>query len=64
MIQKYTASARPQPSSILHNGVEMRRQYTRAAMKQAMQFVARKLHIANRKAAAVAQEMPQVQGGV
>ncbi len=64
MIQKHTASVRPLPSSILHNGVEMRRQYTRAAARQAMQFISRKLRIANRKAVAVAQDMPQVQGGV
>ena len=64
MMQKYSASVRPQPSSILHNGVEMRRQYTRAATKQVVQFIGRKLRIANRKAVAAAQDMPQVQGGV
>jgi len=29
-----------------------------------MQFIGRKLRIANRKAVAAAQDMPQVQGGV
>ncbi|WP_303290477.1 hypothetical protein [Marinobacter sp. SS5-14b] len=64
MIQKHTASVSTLPSSILHNGVEMRSQYTRAAVKQGIQFISRKLRIANRKAAAVAQDLPQVQGGV
>lgn len=64
MIHKHTASVRPLPSSILQNGVEMRRQYTRAAAKQVVQFIGRKLRIVNRKAVAAAQDMPQIQGGV
>ncbi|WP_372965819.1 hypothetical protein [Marinobacter sp.] len=64
MIHEQNVSIRPQPSSILHNGVELRREYTRAAVKQGLQFLGRKLRIANRKATAVVQDMPQAQGGV
>jgi len=63
MTQKHIATVNPLPSSILHNSAEVRRQYTRTAVKQAAQFISRKVRIFNRKAAVVAQDMPQVQGG-
>ncbi|PSF09681.1 hypothetical protein C7H09_07570 [Marinobacter fuscus] len=63
MNQEHIATVNPLPSTILHNSAEVRRQYTRAAAKQAMQFFRRKVRIFNRKAAVVAQEIPQVQGG-
>lgn len=64
MTQNHIATVKPLPSSILHNSTEVRRQYTRAAARQAMQFISRKVRIFNRKAVAVAQDMPpQVQGG-
>ena len=63
MTETFVTTTRPLPSSILHNSTEVRRQYTRAAARQAMQFISRKVRIFNRKAVAVAQDMPQVQGG-
>jgi len=63
MIHTHTASTRPLPSTILQNGVELRRQYTRAAAKRAVQFIHRKLR-SGAKAATAATEMPQVQRGV
>jgi len=63
MTQQHNATVQPLPSSILHNSAEVRRQYTRAAAKQAAQFISRKVRMFKRKAAAVAQDMPQPQGG-
>jgi len=63
MTQNHIATVQPLPSSILHNSVEVRRQYTRAAAKQAVQVISRKVSLFKRKAAAVAQDMPQAQGG-
>ncbi len=63
MTQIHTATVNPLPSSILHNSAEVRRQYTRAASKQAVQFVARKLRSWKRKAGSVAPDMTQMQGG-
>ncbi|GGC58867.1 hypothetical protein [Marinobacter halophilus] len=63
MTQNHIATVNPLPSSILHNSTEVRRQYTRAAAKQAMQFVSRKVRVLNRKAVAATQDFPQVQGG-
>jgi len=63
MTHTHNATVQPLPSSILHNSVEVRRQYTRAAAKQAVQFISRKVSIFKRKAAAVAQDIPQAQGG-
>ncbi len=63
MTKSHIATVNPLPSSILHNSTEVRRQYTRAAAQQAMQFFSRKVRIFNRKAAAVAQDMPKLQGG-
>jgi len=64
MTQKHIATVNPLPSTILHNSAEVRRQYNRAAAKQAVQFISRKVRIFNRKAAEVAHDMPQMQGGV
>lgn len=64
MIHQRNVSVRPQPSGILHNGVEMRREYTRAAFKLGLQFLSRKLRKANRQAVAAVQDLPQAQGGV
>ncbi len=63
MTHNHIATVQPLPSSILHNSVEVRRQYTRVAAKQAVQFISRKVTVFKRKAAAVAQDMPQAQGG-
>lgn len=63
MTQNHIATVNPLPSSILHNNAEVRRQYTRAAAKQAMQFVSRKIRNLNRKTAAVATDLGQMQGG-
>ena len=63
MTQTHNATVNPLPSSILHNSDEVRRQYTRAAAKQAVQFISRKMRSFNRKAANVASDMPQMQGG-
>lgn len=52
MTQNHIATVKPLPSSILHNSTEVRRQYTRAAARQAMQFISRKVRIFNRKAVA------------
>ncbi|GGE55921.1 hypothetical protein GCM10011533_05530 [Streptosporangium jomthongense] len=62
MAQKHIATVHPLPSSVLHNSVEVRSQYTRAAAKMATQFVSRKLRSFNRKTAAVT-DVAQVQGG-
>ncbi len=61
MTQNHIATVNPLPSSILHNSTEVRRQYTRNAAKQAMQFISRKVRVFNRKAAEVAQEISPVQ---
>lgn len=63
MTQNHIATVNPLPSSILHNSTEVRRQYTRAAAKQAVQFFSRKMRSFNRKAATVAPDMSQMQGG-
>lgn len=63
MTQNHIATVNPLPSSILHNSTEARRQYTRAAAKQAMQFISRKVRVFHRKAATATQDFPQVQGG-
>ena len=63
MTQNHIATVNPLPSSILHNSADVRRQYTRAAAKQAVQFFSRKMRSFNRKAANVAPDMSQMQGG-
>jgi len=63
MTQSHNATVKPLPSSILHNSTGVRRQYTRAAAKQAMQFISHKVRLFNRKAVAAARDVPQAQGG-
>lgn len=63
MATKPVATVHVLPSSILHNGGHMRSQYTRAASRQAVQVIARKIRSWNRRAAEVASDMPQIQGG-
>nr|WP_297399844.1 hypothetical protein [uncultured Marinobacter sp.] len=63
MTQSHIATVHPLPSSILHNSVEVRRQHTRAAAKQAVQFISRKMRSFNRKTATVAPDFTQMQGG-
>ena len=63
MTQNHIATVNPLPSSILHNGTEVRRQHTRAAARKLAGFLRRKIRRINRKATEVAQDMPQVQGG-
>ena len=63
MTQDHIATVHPLPSSILHNSTEVRRQHTRAAVQQFTGMVRRKLRSLNRKAAQVAPDMTQVQGG-
>ena len=43
MTQSHNVSHQPLPSSILHNGNDVRRQYTRAAAQHAYQIINRKL---------------------
>ena len=43
MTQIHNVSHQPLPSSILHNGNDVRRQYTRAAAQQAVQMIRRKI---------------------
>lgn len=63
MTQMHNANVQPLPSTILHNSAEVRRQYTRAASRQAVQFISRKIRSWNRKAGTVAPDMTQMQGG-
>ncbi len=63
MTQNHIATVNPLPSSILHNSAEVRRQYTRLAARQAVQYISRKMRSFNRKAVSVAPDMTQVQGG-
>jgi hypothetical protein len=42
MTQGHNVSHHPLPSSILHNGNDVRRQYTRAAAQKAFQVISRK----------------------
>lgn len=63
MTRNHIANVHPLPSSILHNSAEVRRQHTRAATRQAVQFITRKLRVLNRKASNVAPDMTQIQGG-
>ncbi|HET8848492.1 MAG TPA: hypothetical protein VFM78_01305 [Marinobacter sp.] len=65
MTKTHIATVNPLPSSILHTRTEVRRQYTREASRQAMQFLRSKVRLFNRKAAAVVPEMhQQASGGV
>ncbi len=57
------APVRPLPSSILHNGVEVRRQYTRAAFRRLGEALRRKLRRVQREVEEAAQDMAQPEGG-
>ena len=63
MTRIHNANVQPLPSSILHNSAEVRRQYTRAASQQAVQFISRKIGSWKKKSGAVAPDMTQMQGG-
>lgn len=63
MTQAHIATVHPMPSSILHNSTEVRRQYTRAAAKQAAQVISRKMSSWRKKAATATPEMPQMMQG-
>lgn len=63
MTQHHTATVHPLPSSILHNSTEVRRQYTRAAARQAAQVVSRKMNFWRKRAATATPEMPQMMQG-
>lgn len=64
MTQDHIATVNPLPSSILHNSTEIRRQYTQAAARQAVQMISRKVGSWRRKAAnATADVPPMMQGG-
>lgn len=63
MTQHHIATVHPQPSSILHNSTEVRRQYTRAAARQAAQVVSQKMSFWRKKAATATSEMPQMMQG-
>ncbi|MBK1873569.1 MULTISPECIES: hypothetical protein [Marinobacter] len=63
MAQRHMATVKPLPSSILHNGAEVRSQHTRAAAKMAVRFMSRKLRSFNRKAAEATPDIVQMQGG-
>ncbi|MDK8463619.1 hypothetical protein [Marinobacter sp. SS13-12] len=63
MTQAHIATVHPMPSSILHNSTEVRRQYTRAAARQAAQVISRKMGSWRKKAATATPEMPQMMQG-
>jgi len=63
MTQDHIATVHPLPSSILHNSTEVRRQYTRAAAKQAVQVISRKMNSWRKRAAIASPEMPQMMQG-
>ena len=63
MTQDHIATVHPLPSSILHNSTEVRRQYTRAAARQAVQVISRKVNSLRKKAASASPEMPQMMQG-
>ncbi|MCC4283029.1 hypothetical protein LL273_04800 [Marinobacter salarius] len=63
MTQDHIATVNPLPSSILHNSTEVRRQYTRAAARQAVQVISRKVNSLRKKAASASPEMPQMMQG-
>jgi hypothetical protein len=63
MTNKHIATVSPLPSSILHNSTEIRRQYIRAASKQAARFISQKVRSLHRKAETAVPEMTQMHGG-
>jgi hypothetical protein len=60
MTQIHNVSHQPLPSSILHNGNDVRRQYTRAAAQQAFQTIACKISAWKKR---VTQVTPDYQHG-
>jgi hypothetical protein len=63
MTHLHTATVQSLPSSVLHNSTEIRRQYIRAASKQAAMAISRKFRSWHRKAGTVSPDMAQMQGG-
>lgn len=63
MTNTHIATVNTLPSSVLHNSTEIRRQYIRAATKQAVQVINRKVRSWHRKAGTVSPDMAQMQGG-
>ena len=61
MTEHHNATISTLPSSILHNGNDVRRQYTRAAAKQVVQTISRKMGAWKKKAAHAA---PDLQHGL
>ncbi|MDI9244768.1 hypothetical protein [Marinobacter sp. CHS3-4] len=61
MTQIHNVSHHPLPSSILHNGNDVRRQYTRAAAQQAFQVISRKIAVWRKRAPSVT---PDYQPGI
>ncbi len=59
MTKHHNAIVQPLPSSILHNGTDVRRQYTRAAAQHVIQVVSRKIGSMRRKANAAAPDLHQ-----
>ncbi|TGN40167.1 hypothetical protein [Marinobacter confluentis] len=63
MTQIHNVSHHPLPSSILHNGNDVRRQYTRAAAQRAFQVISYKIGFLKKRAADVTQDyQPGMQG--
>jgi hypothetical protein len=63
MTQFHNVSHQPLPSSILHNGNDVRRQYTRAAAQQAVQVISRKIGSWKKRASSVTPDyQPGMQG--
>ncbi len=63
MTQDHIATVHPLPSSILHNSTEVRRQYTQAAARHAVQVISRKMNSWRKRAATATPEMPQMMQG-
>ena len=61
MTSIHNVSHQPLPSSILHNGNDVRRQYTRAAAQQAFQAISRKIGAWKKRAGDVT---PDYQPGI
>ena len=63
MTRIHNVSHQPLPSSILHNGNDVRRQYTRAAARKAFQAISYKIGSLKRRASNVTQDyQPGIQG--
>lgn len=63
MTQVHNVSHQPLPSSILHNGNDVRRQYTRAAAQQAFLVISQKISSWKKRAANVTPDyQPGMQG--